>query len=32
VFAELKTLAPLLERAQYGIEFRCKQTIRQAMT
>ncbi len=32
VFAELKTLAPLLERAQYGIEFRCKRTIRQAMT
>ncbi|RRV05378.1 AraC family transcriptional regulator [Pseudomonas sp. v388] len=31
VFAELKTLAPLLERAQYGIEFRCKRTIRQAM-
>lgn len=31
VFAELKTLAPLLERAQYGIEFRCKHTIRQAM-
>lgn len=31
VFAELRTLAPLLERAQYGIEFRCKRTIRQAM-
>ena len=31
VFAELKTLAPLLERAQYGIEFRCKKTIAQAM-
>lgn len=31
VFAELKTLTPLLERAQYGIEFRCKRTIRQAM-
>jgi AraC-like DNA-binding protein len=32
IFAELKTLAPLLERAQYGIEFRCKRTITQAMT
>ncbi len=32
VFAELKTLAPLLERAQYGIEFRCKRTIRQVMS
>ncbi|MCF5230393.1 MULTISPECIES: AraC family transcriptional regulator [unclassified Pseudomonas] len=32
VFAELKTLAPMLERAQYGIEFRCKKTIAQAMT
>ena len=31
VFAELKTLAPLLERAQYGIEFRCKHTIGKAM-
>jgi AraC-like DNA-binding protein len=31
VFAELRTLTPLLERAQYGIEFRCKRTIRQAM-
>ncbi|MFK3799484.1 MULTISPECIES: AraC family transcriptional regulator [unclassified Pseudomonas] len=31
VFAELKTLTPLLERAQYGIEFRCKRTVRQAM-
>lgn len=31
VFAELKSLTPLLERAQYGIEFRCKRTIRQAM-
>ncbi|MCF5294113.1 AraC family transcriptional regulator, partial [Pseudomonas syringae] len=31
VFAELKTLTPLLERARYGIEFRCKRTIRQAM-
>ncbi|MCI8210664.1 AraC family transcriptional regulator [Pseudomonas sp. S25] len=30
IFAELKTLAPLLERAQYGIEFRCKRTIRKA--
>lgn len=30
VFSELKSLAPLLERAQYGIEFRCKQTIREA--
>ena len=32
IFAELKNLAPLLERAQYGIEFRCKKTITQAMT
>ncbi len=32
IFTELKTLAPLLERAQYGIEFRCKKTISQAMT
>ncbi|MCV4282137.1 AraC family transcriptional regulator [Pseudomonas capsici] len=31
VFTELKSLTPLLERAQYGIEFRCKRTIRQAM-
>ena len=31
VFAELKSLAPMLERAQYGIEFRCKKTIRQAV-
>ena len=30
VFAELKALAPLLDRAQYGIEFRCKRTIRLA--
>jgi len=30
VFAELKALAPLLDRAQYGIEFRCKRTIRKA--
>lgn len=30
VFAELKTLAPLLERASYGIEFRCRRTISQA--
>lgn len=32
IFAEFKNLAPLLERAQYGIEFRCKKTITQAMT
>ncbi len=32
VFNELKALAPLLERAKYGIEFRCKHTIAQAMT
>ncbi len=32
IFAELKSLTPLLERAQYGIEFRCKKTIAQAMT
>ncbi|NMX60405.1 AraC family transcriptional regulator [Pseudomonas sp. WS 5059] len=32
VFTEFKSLAPLLERAQYGIEFRCKNTIAQAMT
>lgn len=31
VFAELKNLSPLLERAQYGIEFRCPQTIAQAL-
>lgn len=31
VFTELKSLAPMLERAHYGIEFRCKRTIRQAM-
>ena len=31
VFAELKSLTPVLERAQYGIEFRCKKTIRQAV-
>ena len=31
VFAELKSLTPMLERAQYGIEFRCKKTIRQAV-
>ena len=31
IFTELKSLAPLLERAQYGIEFRCK-TIAHAMT
>lgn len=30
-FAELKSLTPMLERAQYGIEFRCKKTIRQAV-
>lgn len=30
VFTELRTLAPLLERAQYGIEFRCRHTIAQA--
>lgn len=30
VFTELKSLFPLLERAQYGIEFRCRRTIRQA--
>lgn len=32
IFTELKTLVPLLDRAQYGIEFRCKHTIAQAMT
>ena len=32
VFAELKTVAPLLERAQYGIEFRSQDSIRQAMS
>ncbi len=31
IFTELKSLAPLLERAQYGIEFRCKKTIALAM-
>ena len=31
VFTELKTLTPMLERAHYGIEFRCKTTIRKAM-
>jgi len=31
VFAELKTLTPMLERAQYGIEFRCKNTLRRAV-
>ncbi|ARB26692.1 AraC family transcriptional regulator [Pseudomonas tolaasii] len=31
VFAELKILVPLLKRAQYGIEFRCKHTIGMAM-
>ena len=31
VFAELRTLTPLLERAQYGIEFRGRRTIAQAM-
>lgn len=31
VFTELKNLSPLLERAQYGIEFRCKHTIAQAL-
>ena len=30
VFAELKGLTPLLERAQYGIEFRCPATIAHA--
>ncbi|MCS3470196.1 AraC-like DNA-binding protein [Pseudomonas sp. JUb42] len=30
VFTELRTLAPLLERAQYGVEFRCPRTIAQA--
>lgn len=32
VFTELKSLSPLLERAQYGIEFRCQKTIAQALT
>lgn len=32
IFAELKALTPMLERAQSGIEFRCKKTIAQAMT
>ena len=31
VFAELKSLTPMLDRAQYGIEFRCKKTVRQAV-
>ncbi|MGO2769625.1 helix-turn-helix domain-containing protein [Pseudomonas taetrolens] len=31
VFTELKSLAPMLERANYGIEFRCKSTIHRAM-
>ncbi|MES2868631.1 MAG: AraC family transcriptional regulator [Pseudomonadota bacterium] len=31
VFTELKSLTPMLERAHYGIEFRCQHTIRQAM-
>ncbi|MFJ7882799.1 AraC family transcriptional regulator [Pseudomonas sp. NPDC096917] len=31
VFAELKSLTPMLDRAQYGIEFRGKKTIRQAV-
>ena len=31
VFTELKTLTPMLERAHYGIEFRCPHTIRKAM-
>ncbi|AMB79622.1 MULTISPECIES: AraC family transcriptional regulator [Pseudomonas] len=31
VFTELKGLTPMLERAQYGIEFHCKPTIRKAM-
>ena len=31
VLTELKTLAPMLERARYGIEFRDKATIHQAM-
>jgi AraC-like DNA-binding protein len=31
VFAELRRLTPLLERARYGIEFRCRATIAQAM-
>ncbi|EIK97075.1 transcriptional activator MtlR [Pseudomonas sp. M47T1] len=30
VFSELKTLAPLLERARHGIEFRCPHTLAQA--
>lgn len=30
IFSELKSLAPLLERAQYGIEFRGTETIRAA--
>ncbi|MGE8348114.1 AraC family transcriptional regulator, partial [Pseudomonas helleri] len=31
VFTELKALTPMLERAQYGIEFRCAKTIRRAV-
>ncbi|KNC16845.1 MULTISPECIES: AraC family transcriptional regulator [Pseudomonas] len=30
VFSELRSLAPLLDRARYGIEFRCAKTIAQA--
>jgi len=30
VFSELKSLAPLLERARYGIEFRCPETLKAA--
>ena len=30
VFSELKSLAPLLERARYGIEFRCPVTLQAA--
>jgi len=30
VFSELRQLAPMFERARYGIEFRCPRTIRQA--
>ena len=31
VFTELKALTPMLERAQYGIEFRCAKTVRRAV-
>ena len=31
VFTELKALTPMLERAQYGIEFRCAKTIRRTV-